>query len=47
MELPKRNCLMRPSDYMSLPNVEKVFEGDIGELIKIKQKAMAVVPVNT
>lgn len=47
VELPKRNCLMRPSDYMSLPNVEKVFEGDIGELIKIKQKAMAVVPVNT
>ena len=42
-ELPKRDCLMRPSDYMTLPNIEKVFEGDIGELVKIKQKAMATV----
>lgn len=31
-ELPKENCLMRPGDYIFLPRIKKVFEGDIGEL---------------
>ena len=36
VNLPKRACLMRPMDYMTLPNVEKIFEGDIGELAYLK-----------
>ena len=34
--LPKIDCLMRPSDFMSLENAQKVFEGDIGDVSKLK-----------
>ena len=30
--LPKETGLMRPSDYMTMPELTRVFEGDIGEL---------------
>ncbi len=39
-KLPKRDCLMRPSDYMTLPNITKIFEGDVGELNGLKAKAL-------
>ena len=42
-KLPKRNCLMRPSDYMSLPKITKVFEGDVGELNSRKKAKLATV----
>ncbi len=40
-ELPKIDCLMRPSDYMTLPSVVKIFEGDIGQVNK-KQKEVCI-----
>ncbi len=40
-ELPKTDCLMRPSDYMTLPSVIKIFEGDIGQVNK-KQKEVCI-----
>jgi hypothetical protein len=32
--LPKPDCLMRPEDYMYLPRLAKIYEGDIGNLTK-------------
>lgn len=31
-KLPKICCLMRPSDYITLPGIQKIFEGDIGQV---------------
>ena len=39
-ELPKINCLMRPSDYMILDGLTKIFEGDIGEVQKIREESL-------
>lgn len=36
--LPKRACLMRPVDYIDIPHIKKLFEGDIGDLPKWNSK---------
>ena len=37
--LPKDTALMRPSDYMLLPELNCLFQGDIGDIHSLRRKA--------
>lgn len=36
IELPKLPCLMKPSDYLLFEELECLYQGNIGELIKYR-----------
>ena len=40
--LPKDPCLMHPRDYEKLPEVQKLFEGTVGEIKKLIEEKEAV-----
>lgn len=42
IELPKEPCLMHPRDYEKLPEVQKLYEGTIGEFKKMLKEKEAI-----
>ena len=42
IKLPKEPCLMHPRDYEKLPEVQKLYEGTIGEFKKMLKEKEAI-----
>ena len=42
VEVPKEPCLMHPRDYEKLPEVQKLYEGTVGEFKKLLKEKEAI-----